>query len=143
MRDVERVLQRGAQGCIQVAPKDRFTGTGTVDHGKGERRPGRFGIRLPPRPHEAVFLHSRVRWNVPGRLGAAVAEPGNTKAPPAAVEGPAVVAALEQAIAGDPSERERVVAVTTPVEDDGGHAARASEHHERSVHKCDGQWSTA
>jgi hypothetical protein len=33
--------------------------------------------------------------------------------------------------------------MTTAVEDDGGHASRASEHHERSVHKCDGQWSTA
>ena len=117
MRDVERVLQRGAQGCIQVAPKDRFTGTGTVDYGKGERWPGRFGIRLSPRPHEAVFLHTRVRGNVPGRLGASMAETGYAQAPPPAVEGPTVVAALKQAIVGDPTEGERVVAVATPVEE--------------------------
>ena len=139
MRDVERVLQRGPQGGIEVAPEDRFAGTAAFDCGEGERGPGRFGIGLAPRPHEPVLLDGRVGWDVPRRLGPAVLEPGNAEAPPAAVVGPAVVAALEQAIAGHPSEGQRVVAVATPVEDDGRRARRASEHHERSVHEGDGQ----
>ena len=113
MRDVERVLQRGAQGGVQVAPEDRLAGTGTVDHGKGERRPG--SVRHParptptrsrPAPPSRAMGTCQVDWVRPWR------RPGTRRHRPPPSKRPAVVAALEQAVAGDPSERERVVAVT-------------------------------
>src|SRR5215467_15834130 len=141
VRNVESVLQRSAQGAIEVVPENHLAGARTVDRGEGERAPGRLGIRLSPGPNDAVLLHCGVRWNAPAtvRLRAATEEPRNAHAVPAAIVGPSVVAAFEHAIAGDPPKRERVVAMVAAVQEDSGRAFGATEHHQRTVHKRDGQ----
>src|SRR5262249_57007102 len=111
------------------------------DGGEGERARGRLGIRLSPGPNDAVLLHCGVRWNAPAtvRPRAAAEEPRNAHAAPAAIVGPSVVAAFEHAIARDSPKRERVVAMVAAVEEDGGRAFGATEHHERTVHERHGQ----
>jgi hypothetical protein len=145
VRNVERILQRGVQGALEVTPKDHLTGTGALDRGQGERMPNRFGIRFSPGPHDAVLLDRRVRRDAPGvgRLRAAVGKPGDSHALPAAVVGPAVVTALERALVGYPAERERVVAMRAAVEEDGRRASGVTEQSEGCVHERHGQRSSA
>src|SRR5918994_1102382 len=106
VRNVERVLQRGVQAALEVAPEDHLTGAGAFDRGEGEWTPSRFGIRLSPGPHDAVVLDCGMRRDLPGvgRRRTAVGESGDSHALSAAVVGPAVITALEHTVVGDPPQ---------------------------------------
>src|ERR687897_888852 len=106
VRNVERVLQRGVQTALEIAPEDHLTGAGSCDRGEGEWTPSRFGIRLPPGPHDAVLLDRGMRRDLPGvgRRRGPIGESGDSHALSAPVVGPAVITALEHAVAGDPPE---------------------------------------